>query len=86
MRNLHPRLIKPQNHQQKHASDMDEDGEIRLQFLAKIDGKRLTEIMNDTLDVQCEDIIVKLEAPEKNADGNIMFMEFSANIDVFEKK
>ncbi|GFR33385.1 hypothetical protein TNCT_236111 [Trichonephila clavata] len=67
-------------------SDMDEDGKIRVQFLTMIDDKRFTEIMNDTSDVQCEDIIAKLEAPEKNTDGNIMFMEYSANIDVFEKK
>ncbi|GFR05212.1 hypothetical protein TNCT_564441 [Trichonephila clavata] len=67
-------------------SDMDEEGEIRVQFLTTIDGKRVTEIMNDISDMQCEDIIAKLEAPEKNTDGNIRFIEFSANIDAFEKK
>ncbi|GFQ73567.1 hypothetical protein TNCT_662231 [Trichonephila clavata] len=67
-------------------SDLDEDGEIRVQFLTTIDGKRFTEIVNDISDVQFEDTIVKLEAPEKKTDGNNMFIEFSANIDVFEKK
>ncbi|GFR07529.1 hypothetical protein TNCT_600781 [Trichonephila clavata] len=36
---------------------MDEDGEIRIQLLTTIDGKRFTEIVNDISDVQCEDII-----------------------------
>ncbi|GFQ71307.1 hypothetical protein TNCT_671301 [Trichonephila clavata] len=62
------------------------DGNIKVHFLTTIDGKCFTEIVNDISDVQCEDIIAKLEAPEKNTDGNIMFMEFLANIDVFEKK
>ncbi|GFQ87197.1 hypothetical protein TNCT_483921 [Trichonephila clavata] len=60
-------------------SDMDEDGEIRVEFLTTIDGKRFTEIVNDVSEVQCEDVIAKLEAPEKNTDVNIMFMEFSSN-------
>ncbi|GFQ91211.1 hypothetical protein TNCT_64741 [Trichonephila clavata] len=67
-------------------SDMDKDGEIRVQFLTTFEGKRFTEIVNDTSDVQCEDIIAKLEVPEKNTDEIIMFIELSANIDVFEKK
>ncbi|GFR12721.1 hypothetical protein TNCT_369581 [Trichonephila clavata] len=44
---------------------MDEDGKIRVQFLTTIDGKRFTEIVNDMSDVQCEDVIAKLEAPER---------------------
>lgn len=42
--------------------------------------------MIDITDVQFEDIIAKLQAPEKKTDGNNMFIEFSKNIDVFEKK
>ncbi|GFR14949.1 hypothetical protein TNCT_644751 [Trichonephila clavata] len=60
-------------------SDMDEDGKIRVQFLTTIDGKRFTEIVNGILDVQCENVIAKLELEEPNIDVNIMFMEFSAN-------
>lgn len=67
-------------------SDMDEDGEIRVQFLTTIDGKHFTGIVNDIADVQFEDIIAKLETPEKKTDGYNMFIEFSSNIDVFEKK
>ncbi|GFR33038.1 hypothetical protein TNCT_688681 [Trichonephila clavata] len=69
-----------------YQSDIDEGGEIRVQFLTTIEGKPFTEIVNDISGVQCEDIITKLKAPEQNTDGNIVFMEFSANIDVFEKK
>ncbi|GFY22490.1 hypothetical protein TNCV_2177511 [Trichonephila clavipes] len=65
---------------------MDEDGKNRVQFLMMFDGKRFTEIVKDISDVQFEDIIAKLEAPEKNTDGNNMFIEFSVNIDVFEKR
>ncbi|KAJ8720597.1 hypothetical protein PYW08_006062 [Mythimna loreyi] len=67
-------------------SDVDEDGEIRIQFLTTINGKRFTEIVNDIADVKFEDIIAKLEAPEKKTDGNNIIIEFSQNIDVFEKK
>ncbi|GFY63101.1 hypothetical protein TNIN_79521 [Trichonephila inaurata madagascariensis] len=79
----------PTSHQASKSpaeSDMDEDGENRVQFLTTIDGKRFTEIGNDISEVHFEDIIEKLEAPEKWTDGNNMFFEFSANIDVFEKK
>ncbi|GFQ66828.1 hypothetical protein TNCT_738751 [Trichonephila clavata] len=67
-------------------SDMDEHGEIRVQFLTTIDRKRFTEIMKDISDVRFRDIMTKLEAPEKNSDENNMFIEFSVNIDVFVKK
>ncbi|KAF9411133.1 hypothetical protein HW555_009995 [Spodoptera exigua] len=62
-------------------SDVDEDGEIRIQFLTTINGKRFTEIVNDIADVKFEDIIAKLEAPEKKTDGNNIIIEFSQNID-----
>ncbi|GFY61792.1 hypothetical protein TNIN_403641 [Trichonephila inaurata madagascariensis] len=59
-------LFKPPNHQQKHAirlmSDMDEDWEIRVQFLTTIDGKGFTKIVNDKANVQFEDIIARLKA------------------------
>ncbi|GFR33066.1 hypothetical protein TNCT_669731 [Trichonephila clavata] len=57
-------------------SDMDEDGEIRVQFLTTIDGKRFTDIVNDILDLQFEDIITKLEEPEKKTEENNMFIDF----------
>lgn len=65
---------------------MDEDGEVRVQFMTTVDGKRFTKIVNDIADVQFDDIIAKLEAPKKNTDGNNMFIEFSAIIDIFQKK
>lgn len=40
-------------------------GEIRVQFLKIIDGKCFIEIINDIADVQFEDILAKLEAPQK---------------------
>lgn len=67
-------------------SDMDEDGEVRVQFMTTVDGKRFTKIVNDIADVQFDDIIAKLEAPKKKTDANNMFIEFSAIIDVFKKK
>lgn len=67
-------------------SDMDEDGEIRVQFMTTIDGKRFTEIVNDIADVPFDDIIAKLEVPEKKTNNGNTFIEFSAEIDVFEKK
>lgn len=67
-------------------SDMDEDGEVRVQFMTTVDGKLFTEIINDIADVQFDDIIAILEAPKKKTDGNTMFIEFSAIIDVFQKK
>lgn len=67
-------------------SDIYEDGEVRVQFLKTIDGKRFIEVVNDIEDVQFEDIIGKLGAPEKKIDGNNILIEFSANIDIFEKK
>lgn len=69
-------------------SDMDEDGEVRVQFMTTVDGKRFTKIVNDIADVQFDDIIIiaKLEAPKKMTDRNNIFIEFSAIIDVFQKK
>lgn len=67
-------------------SGMDEDGEVRVQFMTTVDGKRFSEIFNDIADVQFEDIIAILEAPKKNTDGNNIFSEFSTDIDVFQKK
>lgn len=51
-------------------SDMDEDREVRVQFMTTVDGKRFTEIVNDIADMQFDDIIAKLEAPKKKTDGN----------------
>lgn len=67
-------------------SGMDEDEEVRVQFMTTVDGKRFTEIVNDIADVQFDDIIAKLEAPKKKTYGNNMFIEFSAIINVFQKK
>lgn len=66
--------------------DMDKDGEVRVQFMTTVDGTRFTKIVNDIADVQFDDIIAKLEAPKKNTDGNNIFIEFPAIIDVFQKK
>ena len=66
-------------------SNIDEDGEVRVQFLKTIDGKLFVEVLNNVADVRYEDI-AKLEAPEKKINGNSTSIEFSMNIDIFEKK
>ncbi|GFS45255.1 hypothetical protein TNIN_215051 [Trichonephila inaurata madagascariensis] len=80
------KIITQYRHVGVFQSDMDEDWEIRVQFLTTIDGKGVTKIVNDKANVQFEDIIARLKAPEKTTDGNNMFVEFSVDINVFEKK
>lgn len=48
--------------------------------------KRFSEIFNDIADVQFENIIAISEVPKKKTDGNNIFLEFSSDIDVFQKK
>lgn len=65
-------------------SDIDEDEEIRVQFLKTVDGKCFTEIVKNIAEVRFEDIL--LEAPDIKIEGKNIFTEFSKNIDWFEKK
>ncbi|KAJ2950915.1 hypothetical protein O0L34_g5284 [Tuta absoluta] len=67
-------------------SDMDEDREVKIQFLTTIDGKRFTEIKNDIAHVKFEDIIGKFEEPQTKIEEKNKFIEFPLKIDVFEKK